>query len=188
MSLCSRAPPPPAGNGSTHSTRSTTDSRPFARRPRSARQPSLSPGSSGSIPDRSRDNSLRESSPAGRRSLDRLPVLRRRCGKSRNRSIPRSADIFSSPIPLSTIPTARPLGTIHVLKDFTERRQAENKFRILFEKVQEGVFISTPDGPLPGFQRCVDAHSRLRRSRRSCLMRRYPFRRSTCDAEPTATV
>ena len=38
------------------------------------------------------------------------------------------------------------LGTIHVLKDFTERRTAENKFRTLFEKVQEGVFISTPAG------------------------------------------
>jgi PAS domain S-box-containing protein len=39
-----------------------------------------------------------------------------------------------------------PLGTIHVLKDFTERRLAENKFRSLFEKVQEGIFISTPEG------------------------------------------
>lgn len=39
-----------------------------------------------------------------------------------------------------------PLGTIHVLKDFTERRQAENRFRALFEKVQEGVFVSTPEG------------------------------------------
>jgi len=38
------------------------------------------------------------------------------------------------------------LGTAHVLKDFTERRQAESKFRTLFEKVQEGIFISTPDG------------------------------------------
>lgn len=38
------------------------------------------------------------------------------------------------------------LGTIHVLKDFTERRQVENKFRTLFEKVQEGIFISTPEG------------------------------------------
>jgi PAS domain S-box-containing protein len=38
------------------------------------------------------------------------------------------------------------LGTIHVLKDFTERRQAENKFRMLFENVQEGIFISTPEG------------------------------------------
>ncbi|HKS66105.1 MAG TPA: ATP-binding protein [Candidatus Acidoferrales bacterium] len=38
------------------------------------------------------------------------------------------------------------LGTVHVLKDFTERRQAESKYRALFEKVQEGVFIATPDG------------------------------------------
>ena len=38
------------------------------------------------------------------------------------------------------------LGTIHVLQDFTSHRQAENKYRTLFEKVQEGVFISTPEG------------------------------------------
>jgi PAS domain S-box-containing protein len=38
------------------------------------------------------------------------------------------------------------LGTVHVLKDFTERRQAESKYRTLFEKVQEGVFIATPAG------------------------------------------
>jgi PAS domain S-box-containing protein len=50
-----------------------------------------------------------------------------------------------------------PLGTIHVLKDFTERRQAESKFRMLFEKVQEGVFISTPDG------RFVDFNDAFRR-------------------------
>ena len=35
-------------------------------------------------------------------------------------------------------------GTIHVLKDVTSRRQAENKYRNLFDKVQEGIFISTP--------------------------------------------
>ena len=38
------------------------------------------------------------------------------------------------------------LGTIHVLKDFTAHRIVENKFRTLFEKAPEGVFISTPDG------------------------------------------
>jgi PAS domain S-box-containing protein len=42
--------------------------------------------------------------------------------------------------------TGNRLGTIHVLKDFTERRMAENKFRSLFERVQEGIFIATPDG------------------------------------------
>jgi PAS domain S-box-containing protein len=50
------------------------------------------------------------------------------------------------------------LGTIHVLKDFTSRRQAENKFRTLFEKVQEGVFISTPDGHFLDFN---DAFMRI---------------------------
>ena len=38
------------------------------------------------------------------------------------------------------------LGTIHVLKDFTAHRQVENKFRTLFEKAPEGIFISTPEG------------------------------------------
>lgn len=50
------------------------------------------------------------------------------------------------------------LGTIHVLKDFTERRQAENKFRSLFERVQEGIFISTPEGRFVDFN---DAFMRI---------------------------
>ncbi len=50
------------------------------------------------------------------------------------------------------------LGTIHVLKDLTDRRQAENKFRTLFEKVQEGIFISTPDGHFLDFN---DAFMRI---------------------------
>ena len=39
-------------------------------------------------------------------------------------------------------------GTIHVVRDTTERRAAEEKYRMLFEQVQEGVFVSTPDGRL----------------------------------------
>jgi PAS domain S-box-containing protein len=49
-------------------------------------------------------------------------------------------------------------GTIHVLKDFTERRHAENKYRTLFEKVHEGVFIATPAGRFLDFN---DAFMRL---------------------------
>ena len=49
-------------------------------------------------------------------------------------------------------------GTIHVLKDFTERRLAENKYRTLFEKVQEGVFIATPAGRFLDFN---DAFMRM---------------------------
>jgi PAS domain S-box-containing protein len=40
----------------------------------------------------------------------------------------------------------RKLGTIHVLKDITERKKAEEKYRTLVASVQEGVFISTAQG------------------------------------------
>ena len=50
------------------------------------------------------------------------------------------------------------LGTIHVFKDVTRRRQAENKYRTLFEKVPEGVFISTPGGQFVDFN---DAFMRI---------------------------
>ena len=37
-------------------------------------------------------------------------------------------------------------GTIHVIRDTTERRAVEERYRLLFEQVQEGVFVSTPEG------------------------------------------
>ena len=43
-------------------------------------------------------------------------------------------------------PGGRDLGTVHVLKDITERKRAEEKYRTLVSNVQEGVFISTPQG------------------------------------------
>jgi two-component system NtrC family sensor kinase len=36
--------------------------------------------------------------------------------------------------------------TIHVLKDITDRREAERRYRELFDNIQEGVFFSTPEG------------------------------------------
>src|SRR5467141_92185 len=36
--------------------------------------------------------------------------------------------------------------TIHVLKDITERREAERRYRELFDSIQEGLFFATPDG------------------------------------------
>jgi len=42
--------------------------------------------------------------------------------------------------------TGQTLGTVHVLKDITERKRAEEKYRTLVSNVQEGVFISTPQG------------------------------------------
>jgi two-component system NtrC family sensor kinase len=45
-----------------------------------------------------------------------------------------------------TDPAGNLLGTVHVLKDITERKRAEEKYRSLVSSVQEGVFISTPQG------------------------------------------
>jgi two-component system NtrC family sensor kinase len=39
-------------------------------------------------------------------------------------------------------------GTIHVVRDITDRRSAEDKYRLLFEQVQEGVYLATPAGKL----------------------------------------
>jgi len=38
------------------------------------------------------------------------------------------------------------LQTIHVLKDITDRREAERRYRELFDHIQEGLFFSTPEG------------------------------------------
>lgn len=38
------------------------------------------------------------------------------------------------------------LQTIHVLKDTTDRREAERRYRELFDNIQEGLFFSTQDG------------------------------------------
>ena len=45
-----------------------------------------------------------------------------------------------------TDPSGVQLGTVHVLKDITDRKRAEEKYRTLVSSVQEGVFISTPQG------------------------------------------
>ncbi len=49
-------------------------------------------------------------------------------------------------------------GTIHVVHDTSDRRIAEEKYRLLFEQVQEGVFVATPDGVLLD---CNDAFVRM---------------------------
>ncbi len=49
-------------------------------------------------------------------------------------------------------------GTIHIVRDITERRSAEEKYRLLFEQVQEGVYVATPKGRLLD---CNDAFVRL---------------------------
>ncbi len=49
-------------------------------------------------------------------------------------------------------------GTIHVVRDVTDRKVAEEKYRLLFQQMQEGVFVATPDGAL---QDCNDAFVRM---------------------------
>ena len=40
------------------------------------------------------------------------------------------------------------LGTVHIVRDTTDRRVAEEKYRQLFEQVQEGVFVADTQGRL----------------------------------------
>ena len=54
-----------------------------------------------------------------------------------------------------TDPAGRELGTVHVLKDITERKRAEEKYRTLVSSVQEGVFISTPQGRFLDFNEAL---------------------------------
>jgi PAS domain S-box-containing protein len=39
-------------------------------------------------------------------------------------------------------------GIIHVIRDISDRRSAEERYRLLFEQVQEGVYVATPAGKL----------------------------------------
>ena len=42
--------------------------------------------------------------------------------------------------------TSAQAQTVHVLKDVTDRREAERRYRELFDNIQEGIFFSTPQG------------------------------------------
>jgi len=55
-------------------------------------------------------------------------------------------------------------STIHTIKDTTERRAVEERYRLFFERVQEGIFVSTPEGRLidcnEGFVRLLGYQTR----------------------------
>jgi two-component system NtrC family sensor kinase len=59
---------------------------------------------------------------------------------------------------------SRQLGTVHIVRDTTEQRMAVERYKLLFEGVQEGAFISTPDGQLldcnPAFVRMLGYETR----------------------------
>jgi PAS domain S-box-containing protein len=61
--------------------------------------------------------------------------------------------VLASPERTYLVSTSRTTGTsdedsrtIHVLKDITDRREAERLYRELFDSIQEGLFFATPDG------------------------------------------
>jgi two-component system NtrC family sensor kinase len=71
------------------------------------------------------------------------------------RSLSGDTDEFAHPVFDRTylVSTSRVHGasgesmqTIHVLKDISDRREAERRYRELFDNIQEGLFFSTPDG------------------------------------------
>jgi len=51
-----------------------------------------------------------------------------------------------------------PVGTIHIIKDVTNQRDAEQKYRLLFDQAQEGVFVAAPDARLID---CNNAFARM---------------------------
>ncbi len=75
------------------------------------------------------------------------------CPFCRNTQQPREEYIASSGARTFLVSTSRTKGvseeetrTIHVLKDITDTREAERRYRELFDSIQEGLFFATPDG------------------------------------------
>jgi PAS domain S-box-containing protein len=75
------------------------------------------------------------------------------CPFCRDTQQTREEYLVTSPERIFLISTSRTPGlsdddtrTIHVLKDITDRREAERRYRELFDSIQEGLFFATPDG------------------------------------------
>src|SRR5690348_8300878 len=75
------------------------------------------------------------------------------CPRSRTTQQTREEYLVTSPERIFLISASRMPGlsdddtrTIHVLKDITDRREAERRYRELFDSIQEGLFFATPDG------------------------------------------
>src|SRR6202521_4075695 len=75
------------------------------------------------------------------------------CPFCRDTQQAREEYVVASPERIFLVSTSRPPGlsdddtrTIHVLKDITDRREAERRYRELFDSIQEGLFFATPDG------------------------------------------
>jgi PAS domain S-box-containing protein len=75
------------------------------------------------------------------------------CPFCRDTQQPREEYVAASAEKIFLVSTSRTPGvadddsrTIHVLKDITDRREAERRYRELFDSIQEGLFFATPEG------------------------------------------
>src|ERR1700722_3891226 len=75
------------------------------------------------------------------------------CPFCRDTQQTREEYVVASPERIFLVSTSRTPGvsdddtrTIHVLKDMTDRREAERRYRELFDSIQEGLFFATPEG------------------------------------------
>jgi PAS domain S-box-containing protein len=75
------------------------------------------------------------------------------CPFCRDTQRPREEYVAASAERIFLVSTSRTPGmsdddtrTIHVLKDITDRREAERRYRELFDSIQEGLFFATPEG------------------------------------------
>src|SRR5260221_314976 len=75
------------------------------------------------------------------------------CPFCRDTHQPREEYVVASRERIFLVSTSRTPGvsdddtrTIHVLKDITDRREAERRYRELFDSIQEGLFFATPEG------------------------------------------
>ena len=75
------------------------------------------------------------------------------CPFCRDTKQTREEYVVASPERILLVSTSRTPGvsdddtrTIHVLKDMTDRREAERRYRELFDSIQEGLFFATPEG------------------------------------------
>src|SRR5204862_7337026 len=75
------------------------------------------------------------------------------CPFCRDTQRTREEYVAASPERIFLISTSRTPGvtdddsrTIHVLKDITDRREAERRYRELFDSIEEGLFFATHDG------------------------------------------
>ena len=75
------------------------------------------------------------------------------CPFCRDMQQPHEEYVLAGPERIFLVSTSRTTGTaeedsrtIHVLKDITDRREAERRYRELFDSIQEGLFFATPDG------------------------------------------